>query len=66
MYKFKDILEKEGINVTIRRTLGKDIEAACGQLKGRYVKKEEGLRNGMRKSNRYWNGSQDQPRCSEI
>ena len=49
MYKFKDILEKEGINVTIRRTLGKDIEAACGQLKGRYVKKEDGLRNGMRK-----------------
>lgn len=49
IYKFKNILEKEGINVTIRRTLGKDIEAACGQLKGKYVNKEDGLRNGMRK-----------------
>lgn len=32
---FKDILEKNGLNVTIRRTLGSDINASCGQLRGR-------------------------------
>ena len=33
IYKFKNILEQENINVTIRRTLGQDINGACGQLK---------------------------------
>ena len=32
---FKNILEKNGINVTIRRGLGADIDAACGQLRRR-------------------------------
>lgn len=32
---FKEILEKRGVAVTIRRTLGSDIDAACGQLRGR-------------------------------
>ena len=32
---FKKILEKYGINVTIRRGLGADIDAACGQLRRR-------------------------------
>ena len=32
---FKNILEKYGINVTIRRGLGADIDAACGQLRRR-------------------------------
>lgn len=32
---FRDILEKKGIAVTIRRTLGSDIDAACGQLRRR-------------------------------
>lgn len=31
--RFKEVLEKEGVAVTIRRTLGSDIDAACGQLK---------------------------------
>lgn len=31
--KFQKLLEKEGINATIRRTLGDDIKAACGQLR---------------------------------
>ncbi len=31
--KFKNILEKNGINVTIRRSMGSDIDAACGQLR---------------------------------
>ncbi len=34
---FYDELLLEGINVTIRRTLGQDIEASCGQLKRRYM-----------------------------
>lgn len=32
---FKDVLEEKGIAVTIRRTLGTDIDAACGQLRQR-------------------------------
>ena len=31
--KFKKILEKNHINVTIRRSMGRDIDAACGQLR---------------------------------
>lgn len=31
--RFKEILEKKGITVTIRRTLGSDIDGACGQLR---------------------------------
>lgn len=30
---FKELLEKRGIAVTVRRTLGSDIDAACGQLR---------------------------------
>ncbi len=35
--KFKFILEKYRINVTIRREMGADIDAACGQLRKRYM-----------------------------
>ena len=31
--KFKLLLEKNSINVTIRRSVGSDIDAACGQLR---------------------------------
>lgn len=34
--KFKNILESRGIETTIRRELGTDIDAACGQLRRRY------------------------------
>ena len=34
---FKNKLEKQGINVTIRRELGQDIDGACGQLRKRYL-----------------------------
>ena len=30
---FRKLLEQEGINATVRRTLGEDIKAACGQLR---------------------------------
>lgn len=35
---FSRILEKQGINTTIRRTLGPDIDASCGQLRRRHEK----------------------------
>lgn len=34
---FKNKLEKSGINVTIRREMGADIDGACGQLRRRYI-----------------------------
>ena len=30
---FKKALEREGVNVTVRRRLGRDIDASCGQLR---------------------------------
>ena len=35
MHTFREILQKAGHNVTIRKTRGDDIDAACGQLVGR-------------------------------
>ena len=35
--EFKNILEKNRINVTIRRSMGSDRDAACGQLRRRYM-----------------------------
>lgn len=35
--RFKDILESSGIEVTTRRELGADINAACGQLRKNYI-----------------------------
>ena len=37
---FKKLLEKNGINVTIRRGMGKNIDAACGQLRRSYINGE--------------------------
>lgn len=47
--KFQNKLEKNGINVTIRRERGSDIDGACGQLRRRYAaagkeKADENLR----------------------
>jgi 23S rRNA (adenine2503-C2)-methyltransferase len=33
MEEFAAVLQKKGVNATIRRTLGADIQAACGQLR---------------------------------
>lgn len=38
VYRFKEILEKNGINVTVRREMGRDISSACGQLRRRHIK----------------------------
>ena len=39
--KFRDYLNSKGITATIRRELGSDIEAACGQLRRKNLKTEE-------------------------
>ncbi|MFZ5816730.1 MAG: 23S rRNA (adenine(2503)-C(2))-methyltransferase RlmN [Bacillota bacterium] len=39
--RFKEILESGGITTTVRREMGGDIEAACGQLRNR-VQRERG------------------------
>ncbi|MCT4563604.1 MAG: 23S rRNA (adenine(2503)-C(2))-methyltransferase RlmN [Maledivibacter sp.] len=36
-YEFQKILKKNGIDATIRRELGSDIDAACGQLRKSYI-----------------------------
>ncbi|MCI7262494.1 MAG: 23S rRNA (adenine(2503)-C(2))-methyltransferase RlmN, partial [Clostridiaceae bacterium] len=37
---FKGYLEKNGINVTVRREMGRDIDGACGQLRKSYIDRE--------------------------
>ncbi len=44
--RFKNQLEKNGINVTIRREMGRDIDGACGQLRRRYAERPEGAAHG--------------------
>ena len=38
--RFISILEKKSINVTVRRKLGSDIDASCGQLRLRKIKEQ--------------------------
>ncbi len=38
---FKNCLEKNGIHVTIRREMGRDIHGACGQLRRSYMEEKE-------------------------
>lgn len=35
--RFKDRLEKQGVTVTVRREMGRDIDGACGQLRRRQI-----------------------------
>ena len=42
--KFQKILEDGGVTATVRRTLGGDIDASCGQLRRKYTK--ETIENG--------------------
>ena len=37
VHKFTNVLKKNGVNFTIRRSLGADIEASCGQLRHRHI-----------------------------
>ena len=40
--KFRGYLETHGINVTVRREMGRDIGGACGQLRKSYLSQEKG------------------------
>mgnify|MGYP000766552193 FL=1 len=37
---FQEILEKHGKSTTVRSQMGDEIQAACGQLKRRYLEKK--------------------------
>ena len=36
---FAELLQKGGVTATVRRTMGADIQGACGQLRAKYIKK---------------------------
>ena len=40
IYRFMAELEKRGVSVTVRRSMGSDIEGACGQLRRKVLKDE--------------------------
>ncbi len=40
-YRFLGRLEKGGLSATLRRRMGADIDGACGQLRRRYLKKDD-------------------------
>lgn len=44
--KFQNILEENGIQVTIRREMGTDINAACGQLRRSYLETKKYFKGG--------------------
>ena len=43
---FQKTLEEHGITATVRRTLGSDIDASCGQLRRNYEKQGKEQKNG--------------------
>lgn len=43
IFAFQNKLEKNGINVTIRREMGRDIDGACGQLRRRHKEETPGV-----------------------
>ncbi len=44
--KFQKILEDGGVPATVRRTLGSDIDASCGQLRRKYTKEMQNQSRG--------------------
>ena len=44
--EFMDILSSEGVSCTLRRSMGGDIEGACGQLRRRYISEGADGRKG--------------------
>ena len=48
--RFKETLEKAGVNATVRREMGRDINGACGQLRRGYES------TGMERSVSAYNG----------
>lgn len=41
LQRFMSILNSKGINTTIRRSLGSDIDASCGQLRSKHIDNQE-------------------------
>lgn len=41
LQRFMSILNSRGINTTIRRSLGSDIDASCGQLRSKHIERNE-------------------------
>lgn len=41
--RFMNILKRYGVTTTIRRELGSDINAACGQLRQKFIQEKKGL-----------------------
>ncbi|MBR4473465.1 MAG: 23S rRNA (adenine(2503)-C(2))-methyltransferase RlmN [Oscillospiraceae bacterium] len=39
--RFQGLLEEKGVNVTVRRSLGGDIDASCGQLRRKHMNKQQ-------------------------
>ena len=39
--RFVKVLTKNRINATVRKEMGKDIDAACGQLRAKFAKEQE-------------------------
>ncbi len=39
--RFRQVLENRGVNVTVRRSLGGDIDASCGQLRRKALREEQ-------------------------
>lgn len=37
IHRFSAVLARSGLTATVRRTLGSDIEASCGQLRGKHI-----------------------------
>ena len=37
VYAFQAVLNDNGVNATVRREMGRDIDSACGQLRRRYI-----------------------------
>lgn len=46
VYEFQKQLEKRGINATVRREMGRDIDGACGQLRKRYQDQIQASKGG--------------------
>ncbi len=46
---FQSILEDGGVTATVRRTLGSDIDASCGQLRRKYTRQQVGADEEQRK-----------------
>ena len=48
--RFSDILSQKGLTVTVRRTLGSDINASCGQLRRNHCENEGCIGEGIQQN----------------